>query len=629
LDLIGLLPTQEEIDAFVADESPAAYEKVVDRLLASKHFGERWGRHWLDLARYADSDGYSIDAPRPIWKYRDWVVNALNDNQPFDEFVIDQIAGDLRPNPTTEQLIATGFHRNTPHNLEGGIDVEQYRVEAVADRVATTGSVFLGLTVGCARCHDHKYDPIKQKEFYQLFAFYNNTVETSQLLDRYKTYEPVLETPTPPEAAQADAYWAQVHALSSELVDYIAQLKSVPRSKEEPAHRDDGLLARVRTLREFMSPVSVGNYRWRKPLVTRTLITRELPEPRETFIHEGGDFLRHGERVYPGVPAALSSKRVTGDRMDLAKWLVSPENPLTARVTLNRAWQRYFGEGIVQTENDFGAVGAAPTHPELLDWLATEFIARNWDVKAMHRLIVTSATYRQSSQHRPELDEVDPYNNFLAHQARIRLDAEIVRDAALAASGLLTDKLGGPGVYPPIPEGAMANTQITREWPTEVGPDRYRRGIYTFYYRQSPPPSLALFDAPKAMESCTRRTRSNSPLQALTLLNDQTFMEFAFGLAKQVIEEESGGDRARLNRAFLRALSREPLPAEADRVLTFLSRQREEYREQPSTAVDLIAAHQRPDTETTAVDIESAPELAAWTAVARVLLNLDDFMTRE
>jgi hypothetical protein len=634
LDLTGLLPSPQEIEAFVSDNSPNAFEKVVDRLLASDHYGERWGRHWLDLARYADSDGYSIDGPRPIWPYRDWVVNAINADKPFSQFVIEQIAGDLLPNPTQDQLIATGFNRNTPLNFEGGIDQEQYRIEAVADRVATTGSAFMGMTIGCARCHDHKYDPLKQKEFYQLFAFYNNTVEISTLDDRYKFYEPTLDLRTPKEDAEAKAYRSQVNALSTELVNYIQELQAKPRNKSVPLHKEEGLLARMATLRDIMRPVGIGaSYRWKKPIVTQSLITRERDgEARETFIHIGGDFLRHGERVEPGVPAALSSKPVTGNRLDLAKWLVSSDNPLTARVTLNRMWQSYFGKGIVETENDFGAMGNPPTHPELLDWFAVEFMESGWSQKAMHRLIVTSATYRQSSASRPELEEVDPYNNLLARQTRIRLDAEIVRDAALSASGLLAPELGGPGVYPPIPAGAMAATQITRAWPTSIGPDRYRRGLYTVFFRQSPPPSLVLFDAPNAAETCTRRVRSNSPLQALTLLNDQAFLEFAIALGKRTLEEApADNDRTRLDYAFLLALNRAPLPGERDRLATYLAKERAEYQAQPAMALELVSglAEGSANPDALQITLAEAPELAAWTSVGRVLLNLDDFMTRE
>jgi hypothetical protein len=646
LDLTGLPPTQKEIEDFLADNSPNAYEKVVDRLLASPHYGEQWGRHWLDLARYADSDGYSIDAPRPIWKYRDWVIRALNQDEPFDQFTIEQIAGDLLPNPTTDQLIATGFNRNTTANFEGGIDFEQYRVEAVADRVATTGAVFLGLTTGCARCHDHKYDPISQKEYYQLFAFYNNTDEIDSDAERSDFYRPYLDLPTREEAAQADAYWAQAKALSRELVEYIEKLTAKPAQPGEgPKSRDPGLLARVGTLKNFMKPLGLEGspeYHWAKPWVTRTLIMRDRATPRETCVHIGGDFLRHGDRVYPGVPAVLSSKPVTGNRLDLAKWLVDPSNPLTARVTVNRMWQAYFGKGIVEMQDDFGLMGALPTHPELLDWLATEFVARGWSQKAMHRLIVTSAAYRQASRNRPEIEEIDPYNKLLARQSRMRLEAENIRDSALVASGLLNPAVGGPSVYPPIPDGSMATTQVKRPWPTEHGPNRYRRGLYTFFFRMSPAPALSLLDAPDAGTACTRRIRSNSPLQALTLLNDRAFLEFAVALAQRVSKEAPGNDREKLDHAFLLTLGRKAKPAELDRMSGFLAKQRQEYGVDPTLAAALIAKDPAPPdrslileggTETSGAPEAGNPQeniqLAAWTAISRVLLNLDEFMTRE
>ncbi len=632
LDLTGLTPAPKEIQDFLADDTPDAYEKAVDRLLASPHYGERWGRHWLDLARYADSDGYTIDGPRQIWKYRDWVIQALNRDLPFDRFVIDQMAGDLIENPTTDQLIATGFHRNTTSNFEGGIDFEQYRVEAVVDRVATTGAAFLGLTVGCARCHDHKYDPVTQREFYQLFAFLNNVDEITTEAERSDFHRPVLELATPAESARREAHRAQVGALSRELADFAAALAAKPAGPGDPAkHRDPGLLERVSNLRDL---------RRRAPSITSTLVMRELEEPRQSYIHLGGDFLRRGGPVEPGVPAVLtafSSKPATGNRLELARWLVDPANPLTARVTVNRMWQAYFGKGLVETENDFGLMGMKPAHPELLDWLATEFPARGWSQKAMHRLMVTSAAYRQSSRRRPELEESDPYNRLLARQSRLRLEAEILRDSGLVASGLLAPEIGGPSVYPPIPEGAMSVTQVRRPWPTSTGPNRYRRGLYTFFYRSAPHPGLALFDAPDATAACTRRVRSNSPLQALTLLNDEAFLEFARALAKRVLKEAPAADRERLDYAFLAALGRRPSPTERDRLAGFLAQQREEYRSDPTSASLLLVKEEVFDSspggnvasEEVAVEPRQMPELAAWTAVARVLFNLDDFMTRE
>ena len=666
LDLTGLPPTAEELSRFLNDPSPNAYEKVVDRLLASPHYGERWGRRWLDLARYADSDGYTIDDPRHIWAYRDWVIDALNRDMPFDRFTIEQIAGDLLPSPTQDQLIATGFHRNTPSNYEGGIDHEQYRVEAVADRVATTGAVFLGLTLGCARCHDHKYDPIQQKEFYQLFAYFNSTAEITKESERPQHNRPKLELPTPEQAQAWNQYSSDLFELNDTIAERLSQLVVRPgASADVPAYASVGedeelrkLLAERRRLRQ------------NPPVVNYTLIMRELPKPRESYVHLGGDFLRKGIPVNPGVPAAVSTgTRPAGtSRLDLARWLVDPGNPLTARVTVNRFWQAYFGRGIVASENDFGLAGDKPTHPELLDWLAAEFMGRGWSQKAIHRLVVTSATYRQSSNNREDLRERDPDNQLLARQTRLRLEAEIVRDAALAASGLLNPKVGGPSVFPPLPVGSMALTQVRKPWPTDYGPNRFRRGLYTFTYRASLHPTLSLFDAPDGSTTCTRRVRSNSPLQALVLLNDTAYVEFAVGLAEKALAGPAKSDAERFSTAFVRAVGRKPHPAETKRMLEFLASQRLIYQADSSLARQLLrnergaleaeqvsavepvgaqSAVGRADSlamaaragevkqaalkATKAHDALSdaeAVELAAWIAVSRVLLNIDDFVTR-
>ena len=583
LDLIGLPPTEKERTEFLADKRPDAYERAVDRLLTSPHYGERWGRQWLDLARYADSDGYSIDAPREIWKYRDWVINALNKDQPFDQFVIEQFAGDLLEKPTTDQLIATGFHRNTPSNFEGGIDFEQYRVEAVADRVATTGAAFLGLTLGCARCHDHKYDPISQKEFYQIFAFLNNVDEVDKEADRKFFNKPILDIGTPEEIARKAVYQAQYKALEDELAAYRKPLPP------EAAKTDAGIRERLASMRKFKAA---------EPKLITTMITRELPQPRQSYIHLGGDFMRKGADVSPGVPAVLpplKPQHTPANRLDFAHWLVDRDNPLTARVTVNRMWQRYFGKGFADTENDFGAMGEKPTHPELLDWLAVEFMDSHWSQKAIHRLIVTSATYRQSSEVRKDLDTSDPENRLFARQSRLRLDAENVRDAALVASGLLATAIGGPSVYPPIPAGVYESTQVRREWKTSTGADRYRRGLYTFFQRSAPHPGLVVFDAPDSTVSCTRRTRSNTPLQALMMLNDESSLEFAEALAKRIVKAVPVDDAAaRIRVGYELALNREPRLEELKRLKSFLD----------SSVKD------------------------SWTAVSRVLLNLDEFVTR-
>ncbi len=653
LDLIGLPPSPEEIAQFLADSRPGAYERLVDRLLDSPHYGERWGRHWLDIARYADSNGYSIDGNRSIWRYRDWVIDALNDNMPFDRFVTEQIAGDLLPDPTTEVLVATGFHRNTMINQEGGIDFEQYRVEAVVDRVSTTGAALLGLTIGCARCHDHKFDPISQKDFYQLYAFFNNIDELSGELSveeaGKREMDPILEFGEPADFARRDAVRRQVSLLEEELAAYrkeldaeladweqrlsekeraeiephIRQILETPREKRVSlqkgvldrffASRDPGWQARRDGLRALGAAV---------PELESTLIMRELPRPRDAFVHSSGDFTRRGETVHPGTPTVLPPlpKTDNPNRLDLARWLMSSENPLTARVTVNRMWQRYFGLGLVETESDFGSQGTPPSHPQLLDWLASEFVRQDWNFKAMHRLIVTSASYRQASVTRPELSEVDPGNRLLARQNRLRLEAEIIRDAALAASGLLTPKVGGPSVFPPQPEGSGQFTQVDREWKTADGPDRYRRGIYTFFRRSAAYPGLAMFDAPNAQATATRRNRSNTPLQALTLLNDQTQTEFSRALASVTLSQGGEGRSERIRYVFERCLTRLPLPEEEERLRIFLSRMADDFRTHPSAIPAMVGQTSDGDDE---------PLLAAWTAASRVLLNLDEFVTRQ
>jgi hypothetical protein len=577
LDLTGLPPTVSELRQFLADKSADAYEKQVDRLLASPHYGERWGRHWLDIARYADSDGYTIDAPRDIWMYRDWVIKATNDDMPFDQFVIEQMAGDQLPNPTVPQLVATGFHRNTTSNFEGGIDFEQYRVEAVADRVATTGAAFLGLTLGCARCHDHKYDPISQREYYQLFAYFNNTDEVDKEAERKLFNKPFLELGDEKEKAEFAA-WQEKIIKAEE-----AMRKRLEGFSGDPAK--DELLVSIEK--------ELAALRRAKPKLPRTMIMRDLPVARPAYIHLGGDFMRKGAPVTPGVLNILPpAKNNSGTRLALAQWLVDPKNPLTPRVTVNRVWQKYFGRGIVDSESDFGTQGDKPTHPELLDWLAIEFIEKGWSQKALHRAIVTSAAYRQASS----ANSIDPENKLFSRQNRIRLDAEIIRDASLIASGLFSPKVGGESVYPPQPAGVYQVTQVRREWKTSTGGDRYRRGMYTFFQRSAPHPSLIVFDAPDSSVACTRRTRSNTPLQALTQLNDEASAEFAEALAKRMTAAGES-DTARLNAGYEIALGRTPRTDERDRMMRFIRVQRDSQQD-------------------------------PWPATARVLINLDEFLTR-
>ena len=647
LDLTGLPPTIAEVDAFLADTSDDAYERLVDRLLASPHYGERWGRHWLDVAHYADSNGYTIDGARSIWKYRDWVIEAFNRDLPFDQFAIEQLAGDMLPGATSDQQIATGFHRNTMVNEEGGTDKEQFRVEAVVDRISTTGSAFLGLTLGCARCHDHKFDPISQREFYQVFAIFNGADE------------PTLQVPSEQQAKEIPALAAEIKQALERLdvVDANAGTRQAEWEKMLPGLTEEQLAAQklpAEVLAAIAVPVAERSKEQlellkkeyqkidpeRVPLaerieelkkqqqqlskrITTTLVMRERDKPRDTFVHVRGDFLQHGAPVQPGVPAVLPPIEPRGervDRLDFARWLVRPDHPLTSRVTVNRIWQRYFGQGLVTTENDFGLQGDKPTHPELLDWLAGQFMAEGWSQKALHRLIVTSHTYRQCSHARADLAAADAYNQLLGRQQRLRLDAEIIRDSMLAAGGMLCDEIGGPGVYPPQPEGIYRFTQQKKFWGESQGADRYRRGLYTYLWRSSPYPFLKTFDVPDAVVACTRRPRSNTPLQALTLANDHAFYEIAQGYAAELISQPAVGDRARVERAFRQALVRKPNDHELVRLLEYLESQRNSFAADPDAA---SAVAPKPIGNT------SVEEAAAWTMLTRVLMNLDEFITRE
>jgi hypothetical protein len=642
LDLMGLPPTPEQLREFLTDKRPDAFERLVDRLLASPHYGERWGRHWLDVARYADSNGYSIDAARSIWPYRDWVIRALNTDMPFDRFVIQQLAGDLLPNAGLEQQVATGFHRNTPINQEGGIDLEQFRVDSIIDRVNTTGTVFLGLTVGCAQCHDHKYDALTQKEYYQLFAFLNNDDEPT--IDIGTPQQSKLQKQVRTERASLEKRFKQLDKVTDATIEsWQGRLTSEMRSSlpRDISHildiavngRDekqrDTLLSYVRDLDKvrhvlggFSHPTAwpaaahlqLLNTRNRienrlaelkriEPNVPSSMVLRQRAKPRDTHFLIAGDFTRRGAKVDAAPPnwlhpaKAPSAARDRGSRLELAHWIVDPANPLTPRVTVNRLWQGHFGLGIVETENDFGTQGTPPSHPELLDWLASEFIRGGWSMKAVHRLICTSATYRQSSRSRPEGFNVDPNNRWLARMPRLRLEAEVVRDVALAASGLLNPSIGGPSVFPPQPDGVFRFTQVPRSWHADAGPNRYRRGIYTHFWRSAPHPALVVFDAPDGVNCCTRRNRSNTPLQALTLLNDEGFFEYAKALASRIEREAAQDDRARIRLGFRLCLSRDPKPAEETRLTQLAS----DLRDQPDR----------------------------WVSIARVLLNLDEFITRE
>jgi hypothetical protein len=614
LDVLGLPPTPAEVETFIGDQSSDAYEKMVDRALASPHYGERWGRHWLDQARYADTNGYSVDAERSIWPYRDWVIQSLNDDMPFDRFTIEQLAGDLLPNPSREQLIATGFHRNTLINEEGGTDAEQFRVEAVVDRVNTTGTVWLGLTVGCAQCHTHKFDPISQHEYYRMFAFFNNCEDAN-------SRPPTLYLATPKQQEKLDDLDKRIGAANKAIAEHDRQYKEKPEgvpieTGESPAGSDKRrieLAANLVRLQDEKKQYAAT--------IPHTMILRERTTSRETNVLIRGDFLRKCERVFPDTPAMLPKlpeSSAPRTRLDLARWLVDRENPLTARVTVNRVWARYFGRGLVETENDFGLQGTPPTHPELLDWLADKFMSEGWSLKQLHRLILNSATYRQTSSHRPDLAEVDLLNNLLGRQSRLRVDAEIVRDLGLAVSGLLSDRIGGPSVHPPQPGDVFAFTQVRREWPTSTGSQRYRRGMYTFFMRSSPYPMLTTFDSPVFNLACTFRQRSNTPLQSLTMANDETMLEMARALGQRVYQQATS-DRDRIGFAFSLCFARKAESFELERLAEYVAQQRQSFAATPENARKFTGDS----------SVRPIEEAAVWTALARVLLNLDEFITRE
>ncbi|MCS6919968.1 MAG: PSD1 and planctomycete cytochrome C domain-containing protein, partial [Fimbriimonadales bacterium] len=764
LDLIGLPPTPEEVDAFLKDKRPDAYERLVDRLLASPHYGERQARIWLDLARYADTDGYEKDLRRSIWRYRDWVIDAFNRDMPFDQFTIEQIAGDLLPNPTLEQRIATGFHRNTMQNLEGGVDQAEAHFMKLVDRVDTTGTVWLGITLGCARCHDHKYDPLTQKEYYAMLAFFNNAkiypVGDARVSEE-KWLEAQIEAPTPEQQRALQMLERQIQALEQRgtpeplplrplethakngsslsvledgsvlaggeppdtevyrlrvrlpqgelsvlLLDALPHdslpqkgpgragngnfvltgvrlhvngkpipLKDAwasatqsgfdPRQTLNPANTENGwaldghqgkphtLALRLERPLRLRQPTDaeltlecltkhtrhvLGRFRLRAPMgealrlwtlrqqlqqlkqqIPTTLVMEDNPQtaPLKAQVRIRGEFTNVGEEVEAGAPAVLHPfpPDYPRNRLGLARWLVARENPLTARVQANRMWEACFGRGLVETSDNFGTQGAFPTHPELLDWLAVEFMERGWSLKHIYRLIVTSATYRQSSRTTPELLQRDPKNTLYARAPRYRLEAELIRDNALVIGGLLSRKIGGPSVFPPQPEGVWDIPFNADRWVTSEGEERYRRGLYTFWRRSAPYPSFVAFDA-NSREVCTAaRPRTNTPLQALVLLNDPVYLEAAHGLAQRMQRIARGSVERGIEYGFRCCTARRPQPHELNRLRTLYNRMRERYQADPDATRKLT---RRDD-----------PTLAAWMMVAHVMLNLDETITKE
>jgi hypothetical protein len=837
LDLTGLPPTLNEVHDFENDSSPNAYDRLVERLLESPHYGERWALWWLDLARYADTNGYEVDRPRSIWLYRDWVVSAFNSNMPFDEFTIEQLAGDLLPNASESQRIATGFHRNTFINEEGGHNWEQFRWESIVDRVSTTSTVFLGLTMACAQCHDHKYDPISQREYYEFFAFLNDDDE------------PLLEVPQPDISKEREKALGEIARLESKLVAHLSagddksagpdslsrkfeewrkqaatetrhwtllepvrwtsenkvtltklDDKSLLATGDNPEHdtytityripqgritglrlealpdvslpkhgpgrgyfKDDGtfllseiaVTARqasakadkntdqhiklvhptasihqeraadaidgdkltgwhirggvgnrqcaayefaepliadldneltVNLLQNFVHQQTIGRFRvwittdaaplratdmplnveqlllkpaaeWSEaqtnevkkyyvsiapelhkehkqidelrmhlPAQPTTMILAQRPTPRITHQHIRGDFSRPGPEVTANVPRFLPPLPADAprNRLTLARWLVSEQNPLTARVVVNQIWQCYFGRGLVNTPEDFGTQGAEPSNPELLDWLACRLVEDGWNLKQIHRLIVTSATYRQASAIDRKKQASDPENILLSHSPRFRLPAETIRDISLTASGLLNPALGGPSIYTPQPAGALAGAFADPKWPTASGADRFRRALYTHRKRAAPYAAFAAFDAPPHSTCVMRRARSNTPLQALAQLNDEMLIEASQAIARRITSEVQGDNTARLDHGFELCLSRHARDEERRLLLAYLQRQQERFR-LDKTAAATIAGLSEANADASA----DVADLAAWTLVGRALFNLDEAISRE
>ncbi|MFO0428408.1 MAG: PSD1 and planctomycete cytochrome C domain-containing protein [Planctomyces sp.] len=694
LDLTGLLPTAESVELFLADNQPGAWERAVDRLLMSPHYGERWARPWLDLCHFADTDGYLTDQRRPVaWRYRDWLIRAINQDLPFDQFTIEQLAGDLLPNPTLDQLLATGFLRNTLSNREGGADLEEFRVEQVVDRTTLVGIGWMGLTVGCARCHDHKYDPMTQSDFYRLYAILDQADEVNidaplegeaeafqSTYAEYRRKRDELTAPIRDELEALQARWEarMLQAVARPSEDPLwdrqwevlglvwggqlgegqlegCEIVRTPRAQRTPDEQDrlqdyflasgsliDGKKFSELKLSELTSKINELKKEVRWP--TRAPTMRQARHHRPVHIHVRGDFRVVADPVEPGVPKWLEGKAqkfaVSNEgfgresrnrsllttarraepgqsssetastansddstqqinRLDLAKWLVRRDHPLTARVVVNRMWQEFFGRGLVDPPDDFGLRGPAPAYPELLDWLAAEFMESGWRVKSMHRLIVTSKTYRQSSIHRSDLASMDPGNQFLARQVPMRLSADQVRDTALQVSGLLNIRIGGPSVFPPQPE-SVSREGYSNEWKTSEGQDRYRRGLYTWLQRLSPYSHNVTFDAPPPNSVCTRRDRSNSPLQALALLNDPVFFEASRSMAENLLKGPLKDDSPRIESLMQTAFSRSATDQERDILMNYLMQQR-----------------------------ASADEITAWTNLCTVILNQHELITRD
>lgn len=593
-DLRGLPPSPGEIDAFLADESDDAYEQVVDRMLASEAYGERMAVDWLDLARYGDTQGYHHDFERNMWPWRDWVIRAFNQNMSYDQFATWQLAGDLLPNPSYEQQLATAFNRNHKITQECGVIDEEFRVEYVVDRTNTLGTAFLGLTLGCAQCHDHKYDPISQEAYYQFFAFFNQVPEKGKWQGFQGSAPPYLEIPEEERA---------------EIKMYIDRL--IAAEYEACSEQD-----------------SAEAYRWvweeeLSQLLQPVMVMTDMDTARPTFVLNRGVYSAQGKEVRPTTPTTILPypDELPPNRLGLASWLFQPGHPLTARVAVNRYWQMIFGQGIVSTPEDFGNQGALPSHPQLLDWLAVSFQESGWDLKQLMKQMVMSATYQQAARTPEHLKKRDPDNVLLARGPQARLSAEMVRDNALAISGLLSHQVGGPGVKPYQPKGlwieVSSGGRYQRKYMNSHGKDLYRRSMYTFWKRIQPPPAMMIFDASSRNNCIIKRQSTSTPLQAMVLLNDPQFTEAARVLADRMIREGGNTAKDRIAYGFRWATSRFPDADELEVLEDLLDMEIAEFKANPEKAAAYLKIGESPQNP----DLPSI-ELAAYAVVASTLLNL-------
>lgn len=634
LDLTGLPPTPGEIDGFLDDSSELAYENLVDRLLSTPQYGEHMARYWLDLVRFADTNGLHHDHYREMTPYRDWVIRSFNENLPFHDFIKFQIAGDLYDDPTDDQLIASGFNRLHLIIDRGTALPEESFVRNVVDRVTAVGTAFMGLTVQCAVCHDHKYDPITQKDFYQLYAFFNNfdgepeTGFRGGLDFKRGLQPPYLELPSPEQESRL----AELDKQIEELIDEINQWKTAKNEGETTADVEDKELQPSKEALEVSLKRARDERSELIQSVPATLVMKEREKVRPAHILVRGVYDQHGEEVQRNTPAFLPPMKPSDDlktRMDLARWLTEPSHPLTARVAVNRFWQQFFGIGLTRTSEDFGAQGEPPSHPELLDYLAVSFVESDWDVKALVRKIVLSKTYQQSSKASPKLFANDPDNRLLARGARFRLDAEVIRDQLLAVTGLLNTQQFGRSVKPPQPPGLWKIVVMPGSYPREYEPDEgdriFRRSIYTFWRRSLPPPQMTILDAPTRESCIARRERTNTPLQALLLMNEQEYFRAAMHYANDLLHETNLSDQQRLQQAYERITAQLPDQATLSQLENTLGRFRKLYHDHPADAAAMIFATQVIQTD----DEQVSAELASWTMLVHTLLNLDTTKTHE